>query len=416
MFLLSTVALRRTRGEAALIRQLQEEMTRREQMEETVRQAQHLEALGQLTGGVAHDFNNILTAIVGNLELITSHLAADDPKARLAAAAMSSAGRAARLVQHLLAFARRQRLQPQQVQLEPLIREAEPLFRRVLGETIAIDLGMPADLWPCRVDPAQFEAALLNLLLNARDAMPAGGRVLVAAQNRSVAADEIPDLPPGDYVVLSIEDSGAGMPAEVLARAFEPFYTTKEVGKGSGLGLSMVHGFAAQSGGTARIESAPGRGTTVHLYLPRAAAAPVPAAPPRPPVRAAAPAASAAMVLVVEDDDEVRQVTAHALETGGYHPVLAANAAEALRHLERQDVDVLVSDVVMPGGMSGVELARAARRLRHDLPVLLITGYASAQDLGAADDGVELLRKPFIPTHLCARLAALIARAAPSSA
>jgi CheY-like chemotaxis protein len=386
---------------------LRQEMQRRERIEETVRQSQHLEALGQLTGGIAHDFNNILTVIIGNLELIGAHAATDDPKARLAAAAMSSAGRAARLVQYLLAFARRQRLQPQRIALEPLIRDSAPLHRRVLGEKITIVLDLPGHLWPCRVDPAQFEAALLNLLFNARDAMPDGGQVTVAARNRSVAVDEVPELLPGDYVVLSIADTGTGMSPAVLARAFEPFYTTKEVGKGTGLGLSMVHGFAAQSGGTARIESAPDRGTTVQMYLPRASEAPVrPAARPD---RAPLPSAAPATVLVVEDDPDVRQVTGQALETAGYRPLLAANAADALRLLERQSVDVLVSDIVMPG-MSGIELARAARALRRELPVLLITGYASAQDLGEADAGLEILHKPFTPVDLCARLDALAGR------
>jgi CheY-like chemotaxis protein len=284
------------------------------------------------------------------------------------------------------------------------------LARRTVSETIELSLELGADLWRCCVDPAQLQSAVLNLVINARDAMPGAGRVTIAARNETVGSG-VPDLAAGDYVRLSVADTGSGMAPEVVARVFEPFFTTKGVGKGSGLGLSMVYGFAKQSGGTVRIESAPGRGTTVQLYLPRTTRMPARAehVPPRPMPRAERPAT----VLIVEDEEDVRQLVAESLEEFGYRVLLAENAPAAVSVLERDTVDLLLSDIVMPGGMSGLELADRARRLRGELPVLLTTGYAEAIDHATArETGIELLRKPFRPRELGAKIHQMLSAAA----
>jgi CheY-like chemotaxis protein len=284
------------------------------------------------------------------------------------------------------------------------------LARRTVSETIELSLELGADLWRCCVDPAQLQSAVLNLVINARDAMPGAGRVTIAARNETVGSG-VPDLAAGDYVRLSVADTGSGMAPEVVARVFEPFFTTKGVGKGSGLGLSMVYGFAKQSGGTVRIESAPGRGTTVQLYLPRTTRMPARAehVPPRPMPRAERPAT----VLIVEDEEDVRQLVAESLEEFGYRVLLAENAPAAVSVLERDTVDLLLSDIVMPGGMSGLELADRARRLRGELPVLLTTGYAEAIDHATArQTGIELLRKPFRPRELGAKIHQMLSAAA----
>jgi len=388
---------------------VQEELVKRLDAEQSLRHAQKMEAIGQLTGGVAHDFNNILTTVIGNLDRIVACSPADDGRRRLAENALRGAEQGARLTQHLLSFARRQQLEPDVLDLDHVLGAVMALARRAVSESIDLALDLGRDLWRCRVDQAQLQSAILNLVINARDAMPDGGRVVIAAHNARVK-NEVPELAPGDYVRLSIEDSGGGMAPQVLARVFEPFFTTKEVGKGSGLGLPMVYGFVKQSEGAVQIESALGHGTKVRLYLPRttlsvlaksAGQRPVPT-PDRP-----------ATVLIVEDEEGVRQVVAEALQEFGYRILLASDAHAAVSVLERDPVDLLLSDIVMPGGMSGLELADKARQLQRGLPVLLTTGFAEAIDRAMArEPNVELLRKPFRPRELGAKVHQMLNAAA----
>ena len=400
----------RKRAEAELRRvneeleqRVEHELSKRLAAEQSLQQAQKMEAIGHLTGGVAHDFNNILTTVIGNLELLAGRSAPDDPRRRLAENALRGAEQGARLTQHLLSFARRQRLEPQVLDIKRVLGSVLALARRAVSETIDLSLDLESELWRCRVDQAQLQSAVLNLVINARDAMSTGGRILIEARN-AVAANEEPDLAAGDYVRLSVRDTGSGMTPEVRARVFEPFFTTKEAGKGSGLGLSMVYGFAKQSCGTVQIESAPGRGTAVHLYLPRTTASADLAAEAVPESLSPIPE-RAATVLVVEDDEEVRQLAAESLEEFGYRVLRASNAREALSVLERDPVDVLLSDIVMPGAMSGLALADEVRQWRKSFPVLLTTGYAEAIDRAEAHGrAYEVLRKPFRPRELEAKV------------
>lgn len=381
------------------------------QAEELLRRSERLDAIGQLTGGIAHDFNNLLTIVVGNLDRIISHGSADERIIHLAEAALEGAERGARLAEHLLAFARRQRLEPQILHLDEMLLRMEALYRRAVGETIELSFAWPTDLWPCRADPGRLETAVLNLILNARDAMPGGGKLTVAAANLSAAAQQLPDLAPGDYLVITVSDTGSGMSPSVLARAFEPFFSTKPVGQGSGLGLSMVYGFAHQSGGTVRIESTPGLGTKVDLYLPRAPEEPAAeAVPDAPPVTGMKRSAA---ILVVEDEPGVRQITADILEELGHRVLVAGNGPEALEALEREPaLDLLITDVVMPGGISGTALAAQARQSRPKLRVLLVTGYRFGDDGNAEATGFDMLRKPYRPAQLAAKVQEILARPA----
>ncbi len=381
-----------------LERRVQKEVGKRLEVEQSLRQAQKMEAIGQLTGGVAHDFNNILTAVIGNLDRIIDQSAADDPRRRFAEYALRGAEQGARLTQHLLSFARRQRLEPEVVELDRVLASMLALSRQAVSETVELSLELGADLWPCRVDQTQLQSAILNLIINARDAMPKGGRIVIAAHNVSIDSD-VADLVAGDYVRLSVKDTGSGMTPEVLARVFEPFFTTKEPGKGSGLGLSMVYGFAKQSGGTVSVESVPGAGTVVQLYLQRTAAL---AAATEPASQRPVPVLERpATVLIAEDEEGVRHLAAESLEELGYRVLLASDGPEAVSLLERERVDLLLSDIIMPGGMSGLELADEGRRLCKDLPVLLTTGYAEVIDRAMAREArIELLRKPFRPREL----------------
>jgi len=383
------IALRRTR-------QMAEEAERRAELEEQYRQAQKMEAIGQLTGGVAHDFNNLLTVILGSLEQL-QRLVATDPARRLIQAATRGAERGARLTQSLLSFARRQSLRPETVNLNRVIKEFGDLLRGAAGDHVQIQFLLSPTVDPCRVDPAQFQAALLNLVVNARDAMPeSGGRVSVETDNVTLDAGLGVGVAPGRYVRVTVNDTGRGMSPEVAERAFEPFYTTKEVGKGSGLGLSQVYGFVKQSGGHIELISEPGVGTTVRLCLPRADAMPVVHAEPS--ERTAA--AKAETVLVVEDDAELRAMVADSLRALGYRVLTAANAPAALAVAEREPrLDLLFSDYSMPHGMLGDELAQRARRLKPGLKVLLTSGYAvAAPGVGGVD--FSLLQKPYRPDEL----------------
>jgi signal transduction histidine kinase len=376
---------------------------------EELAQAQRLEAIGQLTGGVAHDFNNLLTVVIGNLDLISGAL--DDPEKidRFAQSAMKAARRGEHLVRQLLTYARRQISHPQTVNLNQLIANLENLMHRVIGEQIEVVSVLSPVLAPVQIDPAQFETAMLNLAINSRDAMASGGRITIETQNiavdrQSVAID--PEITPGSYVMIAVSDSGAGMTPAVLARAFDPFFTTKGAGKGSGLGLSQVYGFAKTAGGYVRIYSEPGIGTTVKLYLPQSSSLPILMEP-------AAETASLqsgrgrGTILLVEDDEDVLAVTAESLRELGYQVVTAIDAARALEILRSdQPIDLLFSDVIIPGGTNGAQLAVTARRIRPELKVLLTSGYtAAALNLEhGLPDNLNVVGKPYQRDELAKRL------------
>ena len=404
--------LSRTLAEAMRLRfelgaanqRLQSEIAERRATQEALHQAQKLEAIGQLTGGIAHDFNNLMTVIIGNLTLArmrASRRAAVQPRLQ---AALRAAEQGAALIQRLLAFARKQQLDPQPLHVPGLLAGIREMLQRTLGPEVRLVISTEPDLAPALVDPNQVELAILNLAINARDAMPDGGTVHIAAANRACDVAAPRELAPGDYVVLSITDDGAGMDEATLARAFEPFFTTKPTGRGSGLGLPMVQGFAAQSGGAAHIRSRLGEGTTVELWLPRAADRPAEAEAPTPTPEFRRGAAS---VLLCDDDDAVRSFLSDFLQSIGY-TVHEANGGEAaIRILEDGlDADLLVVDYAMPG-MNGIETIRQARLRRPDMRPLLITGYSG--DLGGGAAGIPLLRKPFAPSELAQRVAELAA-------
>ena len=366
--------------------------------EEQLRQAQKMEAVGQLIGGVAHDFNNLLQALGGCLAMI-GRRSREPQVLPILEAGRQAVGRGANLVQQLMAFARRDSLRPEPIDVHDRVLGMTPLLERALRADIRLETRLGAGLWPVEVDPTQFELAVINLAVNARDAMPEGGRLRVEAENVTLAPGD-PRGFEGEFLRLSVTDTGGGMPPEVAARAFEPFFTTKALGKGTGLGLAQVYGFARQTGGTAWIDSAPGRGTAVHLLLRRCGGAPAAAAPgvsiPSAAAAGAAPPDGAphrpGRVLVVEDDPVVAMTVSTALEDAGFAVLSAATADEALPILSAAAVDLLFSDVVMPGSMSGVDLAREARRLRPGLPVILATGYS--EEIARAA-GIPVLAKPY---------------------
>jgi PAS domain S-box-containing protein len=364
--------------------------------ERKLAQAQKLEAVGQLTGGIAHDFNNLLTVITGNLELIEMHIEGQK-LVKMLRDAQEAADLAARLTARLLAFARRSPLEPETLEANNLVVNVTSMLRRTLGEQISLSTVLAPDLWPVKVDPTQAETSLINLAINARDAMPRGGKLVFATRN--VRMDEVRsgddiELPGGDYVRISVSDTGVGMPAEVRDRAFEPFFTTKTRGHGTGLGLSMVYGFTKQCGGHATIHSEVGNGTTINIYLPRANAVPKEYG------AVSTDAGSAAkrreIILVVEDDNTVRELTVARLATLGYKIQETADGASAIKLLDSGlRVDLLFSDVVMPGGLSGYDVARHARQVNPEIKILLTSGYA--EDLVRVENRGEfkLLRKPY---------------------
>ncbi len=398
-----------------LVRGSVTDITSRKQAEQAQRtlldqlqQAQKMEALGQLTGGVAHDFNNILTVVMGNTELAMDELGAQHESAGLLQEALRASARGAVLTQSLLAFSRKQTLVPQVVAIPSLVRDMEELLVRTLGATISIETVLGAGLWTCEVDASQLENAVLNLAVNARDAMPKGGRLSIEAANRRLDAeycDVHDDVEPGQYVLLAISDDGKGMSEHVIAQAFDPFFTTKEVGQGSGLGLSMVFGFVRQSRGHVKIYSEVGQGTTVKLYLPRSLQA-------ADHVRLEDPAREDArgngeLILVVEDEVAVREMVVRSLEVLGYRTHQSGSAAEALVVLNSPvHIDLLLTDVVLPGGVNGAELARLAHAVRPGLNVLFTSGYAENAIIhhGHVDPGVELLSKPFTRSALARRV------------
>jgi nitrogen-specific signal transduction histidine kinase len=391
-------------------RALEAEIAERRRMEGMVEQAQRLEAIGQLTGGVAHDFNNLLTVVIGQTESIILAAGDNERIVRMAQSAQRVAERGAQLTAQLLAFARRQRLHPEPVMLHRSMAATSELIRRAVGEAITLDVEADPDLWPSLVDPAQFESAVINLALNARDAMPEGGRLTIAMRNAAVAEVEARhlDLATGDYVVVSVADTGQGMSDEVKRHCFEPFYTTKDVGKGTGLGLSQVYGFTRQSGGTATVESVVGKGTTIAMYLPRTLVA---AEEPAGRGEAVSEPGHGRIVLVVEDQDDVREVIEESLSQFGYRVLVARDGAEARDIIESgRPIDLLLTDVVMPNQMSGVDLARWARRTRQDLKIVLVSGYTRRM---STDDSEEFmfLEKPFRQADLARTVAAALAAA-----
>jgi PAS domain S-box-containing protein len=385
----------RTRELAEANNRLLSETAERERTEAELLQARKMEAVGQLVSGLAHDFNNLLAAILGNLELIEMRLP-DDRLLKLVQAAARSARHGAKLNEQLLAFSRKQHLTPKPVDLNELVAGTQDLLRRALGGTVEVTTALAGDLWPAFVDPHQLELVILNLAINARDAMPLGGRVIIETRNVKAGERGRPvELAPGDYVRISVADTGTGMAPEVLARACEPFFTTKELGKGSGLGLAQVYGLAQQSGGGLRIASTLGKGTTVAVYLPRSLAQPCKVTE-LPDAIGHEGLARRARVLVVDDNEDVRDVLVAYLETLGYRTVQAASGRDALELLAEggDDVDLLMADYAMPG-MSGTELMRAARVERPGLPVVVITGYADTTGLDGRLDDAILLQKPF---------------------
>jgi PAS domain S-box-containing protein len=390
------------------------DISERRTAEAQYRQAQKMEVVGQLTGGIAHDFNNLLAVVMGNLELLEERLPSDGAERTLVTQALKAADRGAALTGRLLAFSRRQHLRPQLVDLNAQIGEVVGLMRRTLGERVEIETRLGPALWPCRIDPGQFESAVLNLAVNARDAMPNGGIVTIGTEN--IVLDRPRQtrpqtLGPGRYVRVTVADTGEGMPADVAARAFEPFFTTKGLGKGSGLGLSMVYGFARQSGGSVEIASEPGRGTEIRLYFPRAkafedaAAQPAETAPCEP--------TPGARVLVVEDDPEVRASAEQIVAELGYGVRAAKDADEAMAALEADPAfDLLFTDMVLPGPVDGPELARLAIERRPGLKVLFTSGYAADQAKATAPLGTGcragFIAKPFRKADLARKLADLL--------
>ena len=381
--------------------------------EEQLRQSQKMEAVGQLTGGIAHDFNNLLTGISGSLELLQSRIAQGRTQDldRYINAAQGASRRAAALTHRLLAFSRRQTLAPKPTQVNRLVKGMEELISRTMGPSVSIISDLSTDLWNVLIDPHQLENALLNLCINARDAMPDGGTLTISSRNRSIdeRGAQAFDLAVGEYVALSVSDTGTGMAPEVAAKAFEPFFTTKPIGMGTGLGLSMIYGFIRQSGGQARIHSQPGRGCVVTLYLPRhtgevheVATLPT-GAPPR--------AEVGETVLIVDDEPTVRIMITEVLEDLGYHAVEAADGRSGLQILNSNlKIDLLITDVGLPGGMNGRQMADAARVKRPDLKVLFITGYAESSvfENGNPQDGMHVLTKPFSVDSLARRIRNLI--------
>lgn len=380
--------------------------------EEALRQSQKMEAVGQLTGGIAHDFNNLLTGIVGSLDLMQARLdqGRTDNITRYIDAAMSSASRAAALTHRLLAFARRQPLIPTSVDVNALIVSLEDLLRRTIGETLDLVIAAAPDLWCTLCDPNQLESALLNLAINARDAMPDGGHLKIATQNVHIDVIDAnaPALTPGDYICISVSDSGTGMSPEVVALAFDPFFTTKPIGQGTGLGLSMIYGFARQSNGHVSIDSRLGIGTVVKLYLPRheGDAAAQDAAP----LRSDQHVTACETLLVVEDEPVVRSVIVDMLQDEGYRVLEAGDGPSGLRVLrETPEIDLLVTDIGLPG-MNGRQLADQAREIRPDLKILFITGYAESVVMaeGFLLPGMAMITKPFDLDHFLRRIRAMV--------
>jgi signal transduction histidine kinase/CheY-like chemotaxis protein len=415
LFLLALVALRRAQRESVALAELRSESALRQSAEERLRQAAKMEAVGQLSGGIAHDFNNLLTAIGGNVELLARRLGTANPDyTRYVEHAREGVKRAASLTQRLLAFSRRQALQPSEIDPNRLISGMSDLLHRTLGEHIDVEVVLGSGVWRTFADPNQLENAILNLAINSRDAMPDGGRLTIETANSHIddgyiAREGLSDIKAGQYVLVAVSDTGKGMPREVAERAFEPFFTTKPAGEGTGLGLSMVYGFVKQSGGHAKIYTEAGQGTTVKLYLPRSTAEADASA------RAAAEPKAAPgggeTILVVEDDAGVLAFEVETLTAAGYSVIEARTGAEALARIaEGATPDLLFTDVVLAGGMNGREVADRVKAARPAVKVLFATGYTQNAIVhhGRLDEGVQLISKPFSTNDLLNRIAKVL--------
>jgi len=397
---------------------LRAQIAERENAEASLRQSQKMEAVGQLTGGIAHDFNNMLQAIGGSLELMHRRIeqGRGAEAGRFVDGARKTVGRAAALTNRLLAFARRQPLQPRSVDLDGLIVGIEELVRGMVGPGIRVELDMSDGVWPVLCDPNQLENALFNVAINARDAMPDGGRLTISTRHMSLRTPDVAgqdEAKPGDYVEIAAADTGTGMDEATRARVFEPFFTTKPIGQGTGLGLSQCYGFVRQSGGFVRLDSTPGQGTTVRLYLPRHGTAGAEAAQQ---AQRAEPERVAVQgtVLLVEDDEDVRALAAEWLRELGYRVLEAADGSAALGLLARTShVDLLVTDVGLPNGLNGRQVADAARERRQGLPVLFITGYAGSALEDQLAPGMQVIGKPFTLEMLAARIGTILEKHVP---
>ena len=406
-------------GGVVFDRRLAREITQRERVQTQLQQAQKMEAIGQLTGGIAHDFNNLLGIIIGNLDLLKETQSFDAKGSRLVNAALDAALLGTDLNRRMLAFARRQSLQPERVDVEGVLADMKTLVERAVGGRVRVHVALgsntDAPIWPVSVDLTQLEAALINLAVNARDAMPDGGTLTIETANATVDGAyraSHPDIKLGDYVCISISDTGVGMTRDVQARAFEPFFTTKPLDKGSGLGLSMVFEFVQQSGGYINIYSEPRRGTVIRLYLPRAENSSAPLVRRRARGEGGATQNGHEVILLVEDNDLMREVTTALLDELGYTVIAASNAEAALKIIDADaSIDLLFSDVIMPGAMDGIALTREAKRRRPDLRALLTSGFTnrageSLAAHGGADPGLpaRLLTKPYRAQELAAAI------------
>ncbi len=417
----SSRPVRDARGEVIGAVALLRDVTQQRQLDERNRTTQRLEALGQLTGGVAHDFNNLLTVITGSAEELLSDKKDEPTRQTLAQMILETAERASRLTRHLLAFARQQTLAPRPLDVNEQLVGLERLLARTLGTTIDIRLKLQPDLWPAQADASQLETAVINLAVNARDAMPGGGKLVINTYRTTIQPDSAratgglmggvpPEVKPGDYVTICVTDAGQGMMPEVARRAFDPFFTTKDVGKGTGLGLSMVYGFAQQSGGFLTLDTRPGVGTTVCLHLPRAAGAGK-AARPAPAATGQLPAGTAERILLVEDDAAVRRLVEEQLLTLGYRVTTASDGRSALNVLGAGlPLDLMLTDLVMPNGIDGLTLSQEARRLRPGLKIVLATGIADHASLTdrRPDPSIRILPKPFRGRQLARLLRELL--------
>jgi two-component system, NtrC family, sensor kinase len=418
------LALLQTRRESIAYAQLREETSLRESTEHALRQAQKMEAVGRLTGGIAHDFNNLLTAVIGNMDLALRRLGTNDSRVeRSLASAKEAAQRAAALISRLLAFSRQQPHEVKLTDINRLVRDMSELLNSTLGEAVTIETVLGAGVWRVAIDPNELESALLNLAVNSRDAMANGGRLTIETSNAYLDEDyiakESAELPPGQYVLIAVSDTGSGMSPDVIEQAFEPFFTTKPKGIGTGLGLSMVYGFVKQSAGHVKIYSEVGHGTTVKMYFPRVLeqreSAPAPAAAAR---GEAVPRASGQeTVLLVEDDDTVNRFAAEVLQDLGYVVVAAPDGPRALALMENKDIDLLFTDVVLPSGMNGRELALLVVKRKPEIKVLFATGYTRNAIIhhGRLDPGVDVLMKPYTYEVLARKIRAVLdnSRASP---
>jgi signal transduction histidine kinase len=415
LMLLGLLAIRRARSESEALGQLRAEIRLRESAEGQLRQSQKMEAVGRLTGGVAHDFNNLLTIVLGNLDMLRRRLQDADPRiVQPIENARTGATRAATLTQRLLAFSRQQPLAPASVDINKLVARMSDMLRRTLGETISVETVLAGGLWRAHVDSNQLESALLNLAVNARDAMPGGGSLTIETANAHLDdtyASARADVKAGQYVMLAVADTGSGMPPEVIAKAFDPFFTTKAVGQGTGLGLSQVYGFVKQSNGHVAIYSEVNHGTVVKLYLPKLTrSADEEAGEPTRGDIVTSPGEGT--ILVVEDDDMVRQVSVDALEEAGYTVLHAEDARRGLMLLKAHpEIRLLFTDVVLTGGMNGRQLADEAMKIRPDLKVLFTTGYTHNAIVhhGRLDEGISFIGKPFSAAALAAKVKTVLA-------